>query len=180
MLILDDVIEDRLFIDDMKAAFPDIDMSRVFSPNAKPDIVQRLRNSGVLHTTDACACEFLRCYARVIRDLGGLQVIFCDVFGGYDLGAKRVIEIIDHFHLFAQKNSMKNETIGGLIAFAASDMNARLQRGSRISETVHVLSDLLSFLFERSGIVARPIPMEARFPIAYGTMQFYALKFHQI
>lgn len=68
MLIFDDFLHDRLFVDDLKIAIPGIDLSRVFAPNVKPAVVQRLRMAGVLHTAELCACRFLERYRCTIRD----------------------------------------------------------------------------------------------------------------
>lgn len=63
----------RLFVDDLRAARPDVDLSRVYSPNIKSDIVRRSRTAGVGRAEQSCACQFIDRHADAIRHMGGFR-----------------------------------------------------------------------------------------------------------
>ena len=161
------------FTDDLLAARPRerVAPDQCFSPNLKASVVDDLRRRGVLHTEHACACVFLRRYAPVIRDrYGGLVLAFLDVFGGYERGARPLLELSLSLRL------LEPSTTGGcLVTFAASDRGDRVRGASAIDARAAVERDVqrrcrdagyLERLYDSgSGDVPR---------LSYHTMQIFA------
>jgi hypothetical protein len=77
------------------------------------DVVEHLKGRGVVFTEVACACVFLQRVGHVIRDYyGGMALAFADVFGGYEHGARPLLEISLSLRLFEPQSC--------LLTFAAS------------------------------------------------------------
>lgn len=97
--------------------------------------------------------------------VNGYQFVFADVFGGFDHGARVFIEQLADRGLFARSGGQ-----GTLLAFAASDLHARLAT-SRADVTYHVQATVFKTIADRCRLIAQPIPFESR---CYNTMQFFA------
>lgn len=169
MLIFDDFLDGNLFIDDLKNAIPDINLSLVFSPNVKTAVVQQLRKAGIQHTAELCACKFLEQYQHTIREAGGFSIVFADVYGGFDHGAKLVLEDLTRQKLYATRPG-----VIGLLAFAASDLGARFQGESRLLESRKVGVKVHDMFLRQCDIIASQLLFLDDFPTIYRSMQFYA------
>ena len=160
----DNVDEWSYFTDDILATGR-VQSHQCFSPNLKLSVVQDLRERGLVHVEHSCACQFLQRYASLIRDMyGGAVLAFIDVWGGFETGARPVIEISLALRLLNPSSSM--------VTFAASDRAARAQGQSSVTNYANVQCQAQS-IFEqnkmRMTLVAPPEDMK----VSYNTMQVH-------
>lgn len=161
----------QLFVDEIRTERSDIDLSRVYSPNIKPEVVRRSIAAGVGRSELSCACGFIERHAAAIRQMGGFQVVFADVFGRYANGAGRIVEQLAELDLFARPERTGGR--GTLLAFASSDLHERMSGLSRAEAGFDVLASVVKTVAERCGMTAIPQPADRRL---YGTMQFYMFR----
>lgn len=90
----------------------------------------------------------------------GRQFVFADVFGGYEFGARLLIEQVAALNLFA-RCKRTSESPGTLLAFAASDRQARMG-GTRADVTYRVLTSVAEIAADRCGLMAQPLPVTQR------------------
>ena len=144
-------------------------------------VVYDLRARGVVHAgpdvrpstaeTDArhqhsCACRFLQRHAAVIRDrYGGLVLAFLDVFGGYESGARPLLELSLRLRLI-------EPSAGAMVTFAASDRRGRLQ-GQTLAQVRHtVMRDVQRLIRDAAG-VDEILDCPEHVNLTYQTMQVY-------
>ena len=148
--------------DDLLAAFPErLRSYQLYSPNLKENVVRDLRQRGLIHTERCCACLFLQRCAAAIRDLhGGLILAFLDVWGGYAVGARPLLEISLSLRLL--------EPSGCLVTCASSDRGGRTRGLTAVQTYAAVQSDTQE-MCQRLGYTMEQLRVSA--PVAYNTMQ---------
>ncbi len=176
----------QLLVETLREDYPDIDLSRFYSVNVKADVVRRSQAAGVGRAQQTCACLFVDEHAAAVKSIGGFrfhmclenkrkkthvisQFVFADVFGGFETGARRLIQQIARLNLFAKSDSVG--PLGTMLAFAASDYADR--RGNdRATVTYKVLAQVANDVAGYCNMAAVPLC----FPNhrLYNTMQFYA------
>lgn len=56
----------QLFVEVLRKHIPDIDLSRFYSVNIKPDVLRRSLDLGVGRAEQRCACEFVDQHADAV------------------------------------------------------------------------------------------------------------------
>jgi hypothetical protein len=134
---------------------------QLFSPNIKREVVIDLQQRGLVNVDHTCACRFMR-YADTIRDMYGWMVLaFIDVWGGYETGARPLLELSLSLRLL-------EPTAGCIVKFAASYRYARSQGSSVVATYVKV-----EWLCDDVGLQINMIEPPADLPVSYNTMQVH-------
>jgi hypothetical protein len=139
-------------------------------PNIDATVVTELQQRGFIHAAHLCGCLYLQRYQSVIRDrYGGIALLFADVWGGFDAGAYRVLELSVNLRLL-------EPSAGTFVTFAAC---ARGDRG-RKRDADEATDDVSTFqAVERKGMEllrgyagghgdAVSVPPSAGVPLRYG------------
>ena len=168
------------FTDDLLAALPDrVLPNQCFSANVKPEVVRDLQARGLVHVHLGCVCILLQRYASVIRGrtasptptacgdtarvpdyYGGLVLAFLDVFGGYETGARPLLEMSVSLRLL--------EPRGCMLTFAASDRAARVQGKTCLSTRVKIERDAQRLMREAMHL-EEILEMPEDMPVSYET-----------
>ena len=143
-----------------------IQPQQLFSPNIKHTVVRDLRRLGVLHTAESCACLFLQRYAPVIRDHhGGLAMMFLDVWGAFENGARPLLALSLSLCLL--------EPRGCFVTFAATDRRANLQGRDAVESHASVEEDAQNCI-RGAGLLEWRVPHPPSLPLKYRSMQVHA------
>ena len=143
-----------------------IQPQQLFSPNIKATVVRDLRRLGVLHTAESCACLFLQRYAPVIRDHhGGLAMMFLDVWGAFENGARPLLALSLSLCLL--------EPRGCFVTFAATDRPANLQGRDAVESHASVEEDAQNCI-RGAGLLEWRVPHPLSLPLKYRSMQVHA------
>jgi hypothetical protein len=139
-------------------------------PNIDATVVAELQQRGFIHAAHLCGCLYLQRYQSLIRDrYGGIALLFADVWGGFDAGAYRVLELSVNLRLL-------EPSAGTFVTFAAC---ARGDRG-RKRDADEATDDVSTFqAVERKGMEllrgyagghgdAVSVPPSAGVPLRYG------------
>ena len=139
---------------------------QLFSPNIKVDVVRDLRRMGVLHTAESCACLFLQRYASVIRDhYGGFAVMFLDVWGAFENGARPLMALSLSLRLL--------EPSGCMITFAVTSRHSAFQ-GKDALESHSEVEEEAQACIRGAGLLEWRMPHPPSLPLKYRTMQVHA------
>lgn len=126
---------------------------RIFSPNLKSSVVSRLTHieQPAVYTGRGCACVFNDRHQEQIRQLGGLDVVMLDGFGGWTNNVEPLLGQMIRLRLFRQ-------TSGASMMIVFSDLDARLQHGQTVTEAALDVAMRLPSLFVSDESVYSMIP----------------------
>jgi hypothetical protein len=138
---------------------------QLFSPNIKGDVVQDLRRLGVIHTAESCVCLFLKRYASLIRDYhGGLALMFLDVWGSFENGARPLMALSLSLRLV--------DPSGCFVTFAASDRSASAQGRTAVEAHANVEEEAQACI-RGAGLLEWHVAHPPSLPLKYRTMHVY-------
>ena len=142
-----------------------IQTHQLFSPNLKISVVEDLKQRGLVNVDHCCACLFIQRYASLLRDMcGGVVLAFLDVWGGYQTGARPLLEMSLSLRLLNPS--------GCMVTFAASDRHARAQGQTSVATYAKVQCDAQR-ICDTVGAQMRIQELPAGMPVNYQTMQVY-------
>lgn len=131
---------------------------RIFSPNLKASVVNRLAGLPSVHTGRGCACVFNNEFQHLIRALGGLDVVMLDAFGGWDHNVEPMLGQMIRLKLFRQS--------GASVMIVFTDRDVRFQKGMTVIKAALDVSQRLPKLFSEPDSVYSMVPKDQ---YAYGT-----------
>lgn len=140
---LDDLLDEKLLLEDCMERFADrMDRLRIFSPNLKADVVERLVQKGGKYvvTGCGCTCRFNEMCREAIKTMGGLDLVMLDAFGGPENNVVPMLEQMLSLQLFRSNAGVLRP--GTSLVGVFCDLNHRFKKNAASAVALRTMKEV--------------------------------------